>query len=260
MPCSTCLRCSSTGDVRLLLEVRLAHLGVGLAPARALLGEDLAGDLGDVGALVPLGLEGDVVAAQLEIPRRDGLREDVHLHAGVVDVELPLDAPARVLEHARHAVAERRPAAVADVHRPHRVRRDELDLHALALARASTRPKSRPCSRASVSTRWSAWGDRRMLMKPGPAISSAAMSGWPAMRAVTISATARGFIPASLALRKATVVAQSPLATSRGRSSAGSGISASWSSPASTAARTASATSWEMASLTWVLAFRDTGR
>ena len=35
-------------------------------------------------------------------------------------------------------------------------------------------------------------------MKPGPAISTAAMSGWPAMRAATISATARGFMPGGL--------------------------------------------------------------
>ena len=47
-------------------------------------------------------------------------------------------------------------------------------------------------------------------MKPGPATSTPAMSGLSAIRAAMMSATSRGGLPASFAIRSATLVAQSP--------------------------------------------------
>ena len=66
---------------------------------------------------------------------------------------------------------------------------------------------------------------RRMLMKPGPAISALAMPGFWVSRSVSSWARARGLVPAFLASCMATLVAQSPWSRLRGRSTLGSGIS-----------------------------------
>ena len=60
--------------------------------------------------------------------------EDVHLAAMVVDVVLALHIVASVLEDVAERVAERRPAAMADVEGADGVRGDELDLVLLAIA------------------------------------------------------------------------------------------------------------------------------
>jgi hypothetical protein len=85
--------------VGLLAEVVLPLDGIGVGPGRPLFVQDLAGDV-----------------------------EDIHLHARVIDVELPLHHVSRGLEEPGDAVTERGPAAVSYVHGAHGVRAHELDL------------------------------------------------------------------------------------------------------------------------------------
>ena len=121
----------------------------------------------------------------------------------------------------------------------------------------SLRPKSSPCSRASRSTRCSAVARQPDVDEAGTGDLDGLDVGARRRCAPRRSRRpARGFMPACLAQRNATVVAQSPWPASRGRSTPGSGASASGSSPAAMAAARASVTSWEIASLTGTRAFR----
>ena len=72
-------------------------------------------------------LLGDDVG-KLHIARADGVAEGVHLRAVVVDVELTLDVVTGVIHNAAERVAQRGPAAVADVHGADGVGGNELDL------------------------------------------------------------------------------------------------------------------------------------
>ncbi len=74
----------------------------------------------------------DVAIFQIAKPSRQ--REDIHLAAGIVDVELTLHVEAGCCEHIGETGAERRAAAVADMQRPGGVGGNELDLNFLALA------------------------------------------------------------------------------------------------------------------------------
>ena len=111
------------------------HVGVGvevlvrlvLDVVVAILGQEVAGAV-DIEALLLHDLD------ELHVAIGDGVAEDVHLRAVVVDVELALDVIAGVAHDAAEGVAERGPAAVADVHRADRVGGDELDLGLQALA------------------------------------------------------------------------------------------------------------------------------
>ena len=83
-----------------------------------------------VGRATPLCHDGK----ELKVALGDGMPEDVHLAAMVVDVVLALHIVASVLEDVAERVAERRPAAMADVEGTDGVRGDELDLVLLAIA------------------------------------------------------------------------------------------------------------------------------
>ena len=72
-------------------------------------------------------LLGDDVG-KLHIARADGVAEGVHLRAVVVDVELTLDVVTGVVHNAAERVAQRGPAAVADVHGADWVGGNELNL------------------------------------------------------------------------------------------------------------------------------------
>jgi hypothetical protein len=61
-----------------------------------------------------------------------GGAEAVHLHAGIVDVELARQRRARELQHPADAVAQRGPAGVADVQRARGVRAHELEVDRVA--------------------------------------------------------------------------------------------------------------------------------
>ncbi len=93
-----------------------------------------AGDRQQVVALVAVRRERHRLAEPLEVAQPDADREDVDLPAGVVDVELAVDG----VSGGEQQVAERGAVggvpAVADVQRPGRVRRHELEQDPLAAA------------------------------------------------------------------------------------------------------------------------------
>ncbi|CAM2147879.1 hypothetical protein PT2222_10321 [Paraburkholderia tropica] len=113
---------------------RILRAGDGLA----VLGRDgfarevVAGDFGDVFAVV--GGFGPARVARLQAARArlGGDGEIADLHARVVVVELAVHVVALRAEHVRDGVAERGLTAVADVQRTGGIGRDELDQHALA--------------------------------------------------------------------------------------------------------------------------------
>ncbi len=63
----------------------------------------------------------------------EGGTKVVHLHAAVVDVELAGDLGSGSSENPAEGVSDRRPTGVAEVQRPGRVGRDELEVHPLAV-------------------------------------------------------------------------------------------------------------------------------
>src|SRR5687768_12077776 len=71
-------------------------------------------------------------AAELAVPHREALLEELHLVAGVVHVVLARYVGALEREHVREHVPERAATRVRDRHRAGRVRRHELDLDLLA--------------------------------------------------------------------------------------------------------------------------------
>src|SRR5690606_17394037 len=79
------------------------------------------------------------LADGLLVPGPDAARKARDLLAGIVVVVLAIDLPPGPIEHLRDRVAERCLPAVADVQRPRRIRRDELDHYWLpgAVLRAS---------------------------------------------------------------------------------------------------------------------------
>ena len=96
--------------------------------------------------------------------------ELAHLRAGVVDVELPLDAIALQREHSRQRVAVGCVARMPDVHRAGRVGRYEFDEDPLGCS-ASRAPNASPAASACASAAVSHASDMNRLTKPGPATS-----------------------------------------------------------------------------------------
>ena len=151
--------------VREFLEICRTLVGVGVDPGSAFCIVDDAGDIDDVGAGIAvfgkLGsirihvLDDDLIGAldirrgafgneacNLQIAKRHGLREDVHLVARVVDVELAGHVIACEGKDVCHRIAERCPTAMSQMHGTCRVGGNELevDLDAIAVvARAVKR-------------------------------------------------------------------------------------------------------------------------
>ena len=94
-------------------------------------------ELADVFAAIAVLRELARFAEDLLGARADRHGEILDLRAGVVVVELARDLAALPLQQVGERVAERRLAAVAHVQRPGGVRGDELDHHALAVARVA---------------------------------------------------------------------------------------------------------------------------
>ena len=117
------------------LVAEAVHVGVGLGMLVLLVVDEglPVGDERLVGGVRVEAAAGHDVG-ELKVALGHRVAEDVHLVAVVVHVVLALDRVAGVLEHARERVAERRPAAVADVERAHGVGRHELHLHLGAVA------------------------------------------------------------------------------------------------------------------------------
>ena len=107
---------------------RFAHV------ALTVKGVDLLRHVAHVVAAIGVGWKRDLHAAQLEIPQPAGQCEDVHLPTRIVHVVLALDAVASGIENVCEARPERCPPPVADVQRAGRIRRYELDQHALPLS------------------------------------------------------------------------------------------------------------------------------
>ncbi|KAG0927502.1 hypothetical protein G6F31_018028 [Rhizopus arrhizus] len=76
-----------------------------------------AGHVGDVFTAIAAFRPAVLVWCDALDPGLGGQRQVLDLHAGIVVVELALGVPAIGIEHAGHAVADRRGAAVADVQR-----------------------------------------------------------------------------------------------------------------------------------------------
>ena len=98
-------------------------VGAGGRGGRPDVGRELGREVGHVVALVAV--LGERLAA---MQRRDGCAEDADLAARIVEVVLARDALAAGLEDAAEQVADERAARVADVQRPGRVGRHELDV------------------------------------------------------------------------------------------------------------------------------------
>ena len=111
----------SLGKV-ILIRMGLGVLVVLVGDKGIAVGDQQLVSLVDIHALL-----GDDVG-KLHIARADGVAEGVHLRAVVVDVELTLDVVTGVVHNTAEGVAQRGPAAVADVHGADGVGGNELDL------------------------------------------------------------------------------------------------------------------------------------
>ncbi len=120
----------SHGEQAYRLEVARVAAGgnVGDAVAR----EEIAGDVGNIVAVIRIFRPGSVawLVAQGARLHRVGQRGD--LHAGVIVIELAGHVEPLRSQQRRHRVAQRALAAVAHMQRAGRVGRHELDQHALA--------------------------------------------------------------------------------------------------------------------------------
>ena len=106
----------------ILVRMGLGMLVVLVGNEGVAVGDQQLVSLIDIHALL-----GDDVG-KLHIARADGVAEGVHLRAVVVDVELTLDVVTGVVHNTAERVAQRGPAAVANVHGADGVGGNELDL------------------------------------------------------------------------------------------------------------------------------------
>jgi len=105
-----------------------------------------AGDERDVLALVAALGEHRRRADQFQVARANGVPQDAHLAAGIIEVILPRHPVSGSLEQARHRITEHGIAPVPDGERPGGVRAHEFHHHGAPLAEGR-----RPIVRASIS-------------------------------------------------------------------------------------------------------------
>ena len=121
-----------------------SHSGLAAGqPAVAVAGRDLGGDRLQVVARIEPGRDLHRLAQGLAVAQVQRAGERLDLRAAVVDVVFAGDGKAGMAEHRRQRVAEHGAAAVADMQRPGRVGRAELDVDRPAapdLAAAIVRP------------------------------------------------------------------------------------------------------------------------
>ena len=160
----------------------------------------------------------DVLAQRLAVAQIGGAGEHVDLGAGIVDVVLAGHRVAGEGQQVRERIAEHGAAAMADMHRPGRVGRDVFDVDLLGLAEIALAEWSGRRAIAARSASRHTFASSVRLMKPGPAISTAVISGRLRSSAAIRSASSRGLRPASLASAIAALVARSPWPASRGGS------------------------------------------
>ena len=81
-----------------------------------------------IAGIEPFGDRTDLLAQRLAITQEGRAGENVDLRAGVVDVVFAGDIVTGESEQCRQGIAEDRAAAMADMHRPGRIRRDIFDI------------------------------------------------------------------------------------------------------------------------------------
>ena len=125
-------------DIRALAECHDALFLGNIEPFLAIGIENLARDIDHIGATVAILGHRDIAATKLLVAHRHRATEIIHLRAMVVDVELLGHVEARMAQDARHRVAERRPAPMADMHGARRICRDILKIDAPRIRRSLT--------------------------------------------------------------------------------------------------------------------------
>ena len=128
-------------DIRALAERHDALFLGNIEPLLAIGIENLARNIDHIGSAVAVLGHRNIAATKLLVARRHRATEVIHLSAVIVDVELLGHVEARMAQHARHRVAERRPTPMADVHGARRVRRDILKIDAPRIRRSLTTPE-----------------------------------------------------------------------------------------------------------------------
>ena len=181
-------------------------------------GEPLADGLQVVARIEPLRDRADLLAQRLPVAQVGRAGEHVDLRAGIVDVVLAGHLVAGEVEQPGKRIAEHRAAAMAHMHRAGRVGRDVFHVDGRARALPAPAEAARCRRRRRAGPRAGPAASSRMLMKPGPAISTLVTRGSSWRSATRSSARARGFMRASLASTMAALVARSPWEGSRGGS------------------------------------------
>ncbi len=138
---------------RRIRRQRPEYVGRGPQQRAPVLRQELVRDRQQVVAPVAIARELETLAAAFEIPQPDAGREDVHLAAEIVDVVLAVHHVPRRVEQVGDSRAVGGASPVADMERPGRVRRDELDEHALARRRPGCARRSGPRPRSAGARR-----------------------------------------------------------------------------------------------------------
>ena len=180
-------------------------------------------NFGDVFAAISVFGKGDGLALQFFCARLNRKRQRCDLHTGVVVIELARDAPPLRRQQVSQCVTKRRLSRVAEVERPGRIGRNELDHDVLASVRVADaeavglvqhvahhllpRAGRQPQVDESRAGDFDRFEQRR---KPVSCTHRGRRSS---------VATSRGFFFCAFAICSATLVAMSPCASTFGRSS-----------------------------------------
>ena len=125
-------------DIRALAECHDSLFLGNIEPLLAIGIENLARDVDYISSTVAILGHRDIAATKLLVAHRHRATEIIHLRAMVVDVELLGHVEARMAQDARHRVAERRPAPMADMHGARRICGDILKIDAPRIRRSLT--------------------------------------------------------------------------------------------------------------------------
>ena len=128
-------------DIRALAERHDALFLGNIEPLLAIGIENLTRDIDHIGATVAVLGHRNIAAAKLLVAHRHRTTEVIHLRAVIVDVKLLGHVEARMAQDARHRVAKRRPAPMADMHGARRVRRNILKVDTPCIRRSLTTPE-----------------------------------------------------------------------------------------------------------------------
>ena len=78
-----------------------------------------------------------LTVTDLQIPQRQRQTKFVDLVAGVVDIELTVDAKTRPVKNRSKGIANRAAAGITNMHRPGRVGRDKFNQNPFSVAKSS---------------------------------------------------------------------------------------------------------------------------